>query len=309
MIQRIQQALTKTRRQIMGRMETLLRGKPVLDREFLARLEETLLAADLGLSATEQILGHLQAEALDQKIGDPEQFKQSLRRCLVNILKKGEGGLDTRKAKPFVILTVGVNGVGKTTTIAKLANRFRNEGLSVLLAAGDTFRAAATEQLEYWGLRLGIPVVKHREGSDPAAVVFDAITAAKARQMDVIIADTAGRLHTKSNLMEEIKKVKRVMGKALPGSPHEVLLVLDSTTGQNGLVQAREFHAAIGVTGMVVAKLDGTARGGVAVSIIRDLGIPIRFVGVGEGIGDLEEFKGEAFADGFFSYDSEEDPR
>jgi fused signal recognition particle receptor len=195
---------------------------------------------------------------------------------------------------------VGVNGVGKTTTIGKLADRFKKEGKSVLLVAGDTFRAAAIEQLEIWGRRTGCPVIKHQSGSDPSAVIFDGLSAAKARGIDVVIVDTAGRMHTKSNLMEELKKMKRVMDKALPGSPHETLLVLDATTGQNALSQAKLFHQAIGVTGVVLSKLDGTARGGVVVPITEELGVPVKLVGVGEGIGDLEDFSAEGFVEGLF---------
>ncbi len=298
MFVRLKQALTKTRRQIMGRIENIFQGKRVVDEEVLTQLEETLLAADLGVTTTRMILDGLCKNPQQKGLTDLGSFKQSLHRSLIEILQKGEGRLDTYSAKPFVIMVAGVNGAGKTTTIAKLAYRLQQEGRSLLLAAGDTFRAAAIEQLEHWGGRLGIPVIKHRSGSDPAAVVFDAVSAAKARNIDVLIADTAGRLHTKFNLMEEIKKIKRVMGKALPGSPQEILLVVDATTGQNALMQAKQFQEAIGLTGMVLTKLDGTAKGGIAVAMIREFGIPIKFVGVGEGIEDLEKFSAQAFAEG-----------
>jgi fused signal recognition particle receptor len=304
MFAKIGKALTKTRREIMGRIESIFQGKTGVDEEVLTRLEETLLAADLGVSTTQRFLDELAKHPQHQTLKDLNSFRQSLRRLLMEILQKGEGRLDTRSAKPYVVMMVGVNGVGKTSTIAKLAYRFRQEGKSLLLAAGDTFRAAAVEQLEHWGGRLEIPVIKHQSGSDPAAVAFDAVSAAKARKIDVLIADTAGRLHTQKNLMEEIKKIKRVMGKALPGSPHEILLVVDATTGQNALVQAKQFQEAVGLTGIVLTKLDGTAKGGIVVSIIREFGIPIKFVGVGEGMEDLEAFSAEAFADGLLAYDS-----
>jgi fused signal recognition particle receptor len=304
MFAKLRGALSKTRRQIMVRIEDIFKEKTAVDEEVLTQLEETLLAADLGLSTTQQLLDGLAKHPQHQSLKDMNNFKQSLRYSLLKILRKGEGRLDTNSAKPFVMMMVGVNGVGKTTTIAKLAHRFQQEGKSLLLAAGDTFRAAAVEQLEHWGKRLGISVIKHQSGSDPAAVVFDAVSAAKARNIDVLIADTAGRLHTKFNLMEEIKKIKRVMGKALPGTPHEILLVVDAATGQNAFVQTKQFQEAVGLTGIVLTKLDGTAKGGIAVSMITEFGIPIKFVGVGEGIEDLEEFSAEAFAEGLLDYDS-----
>ena len=300
MLGRLKQALTKTRRQILGRVEDLFVRKKAVDDEVLIQLEEALLAADLGIKATQQLLGRLREHVNRHELTDLPSLKQYLKQSLLSILQKGEGRLDLGSFRPFVIMVIGVNGTGKTTTIAKLAHRLRQEGRSVLLAAGDTFRAAAIEQLEVWGSRVGAPVIKHQSGSDPAAVLFDAVSAAKARGMDVLIADTAGRLHTKFNLMEELKKIKRVMGKALPGSPQEILLVVDATTGQNALAQARQFQEAVGVTGVVLTKLDGTAKGGMVVSIISELGIPIKLVGVGEGMEDLEDFSAQRFAEALF---------
>ena len=300
MLGRLKQALAKTRQQILKGVEDLFLGKKAIDSEVLTQLEEALLAADLGIKTTQQLLGQLREHVDRQELADLSSLKHYLKRFLLEILLKGEGRLDPGSSTPFVIMVVGVNGTGKTTTIAKLAHRFRQEGRSVLLAAGDTFRAAAIEQLEVWGSRVGAPVIKHQSGSDPAAVLFDAVTAARARGVDILIADTAGRLHTKFNLMEEIKKIKRVMGKALPGAPQEILLVMDATTGQNALAQARRFQEAVGVTGVALTKLDGTAKGGMAVSIISELGIPIKLVGVGEGMEDLEDFSAKDFAEALF---------
>ena len=300
MFGKIKQALAKTRRQFSDRFERVFSKQKSPDAETIEALEEALIATDLGIATTGRLLEDLSRclERRDLKTG--EALKQRLKQNLVEILGKSGGAFDTASARPFVIMVIGVNGVGKTTTIAKMARRFRNEGRSVLLAAGDTFRAAAIEQLGAWGARLDVPVVKHRDGADPSAVLFDAVTAARTRGTDVVIADTAGRLHTKSNLMEEMRKMKRVMDKAMPGSPHEILLVMDATLGQNGLHQARQFHEAVGVTGMVLTKLDGTAKGGIAVSASMELGIPIRFLGVGEGVDDLEVFEAEEFVDGLF---------
>ncbi len=297
MLGRLKQALTQTRRQMTERVENLFLGKKAVDGEILDRLEEALLATDLGLGTTQQLLEELRDGLDRQELKDLNALKRHLKRFMADHLGDGKGGLDPGSTKPFTIMVVGVNGVGKTTTIAKLAHRFQKDGRSVLLAAGDTFRAAAVEQLEQWGNRLGVSVIKHQSGADPSAVLFDAVTAARNRGIDILLADTAGRLHTKVNLMEEIKKMKRVMGKALPGSPREILLVVDATLGQNALIQARQFHEAVGVTGVVLTKLDGTAKGGIAVSIASELGLPIRFVGVGEGVEDLEVFSAEVFAE------------
>jgi fused signal recognition particle receptor len=230
------------------------------------------------------------------ELSTPAEVKDRLKQLLIDILAARSSTLSLT-GSPSVILVVGVNGTGKTTSIGKLANRLHADGKKVMLAAGDTFRAAASEQLTIWGERTGIPVIKHREGADPSAVVFDAITAAKARSMDVLIVDTAGRLHTKSNLMEELKKVRRILSRELPGAPHETLLVLDGNTGQNALVQAKMFHEAVGITGIVLTKLDGTSRGGIVFAINKELAIPVKFVGIGEAIEDLRSFDPKEFVD------------
>ena len=303
MLGRLKQALTKTRLQIMQRVEDLFVGKKAVDEEVLSRLEEALLSADLGIRTTHQLLEGISERLQRHEIADLHTLKRHLRQSLIDILEKKEGSLDMGSARPFIVMVIGINGAGKTTTIAKLAYRLQKEGRSVLLAAGDTFRSSAIEQLEFWGARLGIPVIRHQRGADPSAVLFDAVTAARNRGFDILVVDTAGRLHTKVNLMEEIKKMKRVMGKALPGSPQEILLVMDATIGQNGLIQARQFHEAVGVTGIVLTKLDGTAKGGIVVSIVRELGIPIKFAGVGEEMEDLEVFSIEDFAESLFGGD------
>jgi fused signal recognition particle receptor len=296
---RFRQALTRTRKAFSSQVGTILSGRPVLDARTLEELEEVMISADLGVSITQNLLGRLQEQV--KRAQDPSASLQDiLKKELLSILVKGEGALEITSPRPFVILTVGVNGVGKTTTIGKLAARFRGEGKTVLLAACDTFRAAAVDQLVIWGERTKADVIRHQAGADSAAVAYDAVTAAVARKSDVVIADTAGRLHTKKNLIEELKKVKRVIGRALPGSPHEVLLVLDASTGQNALAQAREFHSAVGVTGLVLTKLDGTAKGGTVVPIVQELGLPIRFIGLGEAAEDLQPFSAEAFVNALF---------
>jgi fused signal recognition particle receptor len=301
MLQRLSQVLSKTRQRLTQGIQNLFLGKKTIDADLLERLEEILLGADLGIHATHRLLAALKERLDRHELSDPSRLNFFLKTELRMLLGDKPGRLfPETAAAPSVVMMVGVNGVGKTTTIGKLADRFKKEGKSVLLVAGDTFRAAAIEQLEIWGQRVGCAVIKHQSGSDPSAVIFDGLSAAKARGIDVVIVDTAGRMHTKSNLMEELKKMKRVMDKALPGSPHETLLVLDATTGQNALSQARLFHQAIGLTGVVLTKLDGTARGGVVVPITEALGIPVKLVGVGEGIGDLEDFSAEEFVEGLF---------
>ena len=303
MFKRLTEAMTKTRDRFVERVETLFRGRKAVDADLLQQLEEILLSADLGVAATATLIRKVESDLGRRELADAAAVEGSLRQTLVQILGQGRREIGWADAPPTVIMVIGVNGVGKTTTIAKLAHRIQRDGRSVILAAGDTFRAAAIDQLEIWGQRAGVPVVRHQPGADPAAVVFDAVSAARARGLDVVIADTAGRLHTKQNLMEELKKVQRVMQKALPGSPHETLLVLDATTGQNALNQARHFHQAVGVTGLVLTKLDGSARGGITVAIAAELGLPIKFIGMGEGIDDLEPFSPTAFVDALFERD------
>lgn len=285
--------LAKTRKSLTDRIGSLLLGEKV-DEAFLEQLEEALVASDVGVDTASLVLKDLKERFKRNELSSPVQVKERLKQILLETLsvKNSKFSLDVT---PAVVLIVGVNGTGKTTTIGKLAFRLRADGKKVMLAAGDTFRAAAAEQLSIWGERSGIPVIKHREGADPGAVVFDAVTAAKARAIDVLIVDTAGRLHTKSNLMEELKKVKRILSRELPGAPHETLLVLDGNTGQNALVQAKMFNKAIGITGIVLTKLDGTSKGGIVFAINKDLGIPVKFVGIGEAVEDLRSFDPKEF--------------
>lgn len=282
---RLKEGLLKTRKGLTEKVEAIFsRG---VDEEAIEELETALISADVGVKATEEIMAHLKEKKKDIK--DAGTAKEFLKTEMTAILGSPEP-LVLFGERPFVILAVGVNGTGKTTTIGKLAGRFAAEGRSVIFSASDTFRAAAIEQLEIWAGRAGAQIIKHQSGSDPAAVAFDAVEAAKARGTDVVIVDTAGRLHTKAPLMEELKKVKRVIQRALPDAPHEVLLVLDATTGQNGLRQAQIFNEAVGVTGIALTKLDGTAKGGIVFAIKKELGIPVRLIGIGERIEDLRDF-------------------
>jgi fused signal recognition particle receptor len=285
---RLKDGLSKTRKGFSEKVESIFAGRAV-DEETLEELEETLILSDIGAQSAAEIVGHLRENAAGTGPRGVGPVKDFLKKELESMLGS-PSPLVVFGDRPFVILAIGVNGVGKTTTIGKLASRLRDEGHSVLLAAGDTFRAAAIEQLEIWAARAGAQLVKHQSGSDPSAVVFDAIEAARARKIDVVIVDTAGRLHTKSSLMEELKKVQRVCGKAMQGAPQEVLLVVDATNGQNALRQARLFHEAVGVTGIALTKLDGTAKGGIVFAIKKELNIPVKLIGVGEGIEDLQDF-------------------
>ena len=275
----------------------LLPGRKI-DDELLEELELRLLAADVGVGATESILGDLHRKVACNELADVDALLRTLRTALLGVLKPVEVPLVVDRARrPFVVLVVGVNGSGKTTTIGKLAWRFRQDGLSVILAAGDTFRAAAVEQLTIWAERNQVPIIAQAPGADPAAVIFDAMEAARARGIDVLIADTAGRLHTQSHLMDELTKIARVMKRLDPGAPHEVLLVLDATTGQNGLAQVKVFTETVGVTGIVLTKLDGTARGGIVMGVEEEIGVPVKFVGVGEEVDDLVPFQPQEFVD------------
>jgi fused signal recognition particle receptor len=296
---RLKEGLAKTKKGLVEKVETLFTGRKI-DEQALEELEEILISADVGTKAVGEIMITLREKARGGEVKDAESLKDALKKEMVLILGQSHP-LVIQGNRPFVILAVGVNGVGKTTTIGKLANRFRSRGLSVLLAAGDTFRAAGIEQLEIWADRAKAQFVRHKSGSDPAAVAFDAIEAARHREIDVVIIDTAGRLHTKSPLMEELKKVKRVIEKAMPGAPQEILLVVDATTGQNALRQADTFNQAAGVTGIALTKLDGTARGGIVFAIKKDLGIPVRLIGIGEGLDDLRDFNPEEFVEALFS--------
>jgi len=299
-LDRMKEAVTRTRESLSERIDDIVAWNKEIDRNTLDELEATLLAADLGTTTTQEILRNLREKADRKQIGDVGELKRLLKEEILAILSAAE-----RPAKkvegPEVILVVGVNGTGKTTTIGKLAHTLRAQGKTVLLAAADTFRAAAIEQLEVWGDRTGAEVIKTKPGGDPSAVLFDALQAATARKNDYVIVDTAGRLHTKSNLMAELEKMTRTAQRIVPGAPHEVLLVMDATTGQNGLQQARLFTQSAGVTGIVLSKLDGTAKGGVVVAISRELGLPVRYVGVGEKQGDLLPFSARDFVDSLFA--------
>lgn len=300
--QRLSSGLGKTRHVVQQSLDRFLGRTP--DQELLEDLESSLLTADLGARVVDRLMRKVNEESRGAEAQTTEGLQGVLSRELYGILKPvADVTLDrliTEGSTPFVFLVVGVNGVGKTTTIAKIAQRIAQTGRRPLLVAGDTFRAAAIEQLQVWGDRIGVEVVRQRHGADPAAVAFDGIVAARARKVDVVLIDTAGRLHTKSNLMDELRKVKRVIGQELPGAPHEVLLVLDATLGQNALAQARQFHEAVGVSGLVLTKLDGTARGGIVVAIAEELKIPIRLIGIGEGVEDLQDFNAEAFVAALF---------
>jgi fused signal recognition particle receptor len=291
----LRDGLTKTRKNFTEKIGSLILGEKI-DESFLDELEEALIASDVGVETASFILKDLKERFKRNELSSPEQVKDRIRQILFEILS-ARSPIFSLTASPSAVLVVGVNGTGKTTTIGKLANRLQAEGKKVMLAAGDTFRAAASEQLSIWGARAGIPVIKHKEGADPSAVVFDAVSAAKARAVDVLIVDTAGRLHTKSNLMEELKKIRRILSRELPGAPHETLLVLDGSTGQNALVQARMFHETVGVTGIVLTKLDGTSKGGIVFAIYKELLIPVKFVGIGEAIEDLKSFDPREFVD------------
>ena len=270
-----------------------------LDDEFFDNLEESLILADVGVNIATEAVNSLRNAVFSYDMKDPEQVKAELRKILLQKLSVGDAALDTAKS-PTVILVIGVNGVGKTTSIGQLAARLKGEGKKVLLCAGDTFRAAAADQLEIWANRAGVPIVRQHEGADPGAVLFDALQAAKARDVDVVLCDTAGRLHNKQNLMNELAKLRKIIDRELPEAGRETLLVLDATTGQNGLIQARSFKETAGLTGIVLTKLDGTAKGGIVIAIARELGVPVKFVGVGEGIDDLKPFDPEEFVNDLF---------
>jgi fused signal recognition particle receptor len=300
-LDRIKTAVMPTYRNFTERIQDLVEGKREIDPAMLDELEAIMIGADIGVATTTEVLDIIRDRISRQSLSDPQELRAAIKQELRRILDVNAAPLkEAPEGEPFVILMVGVNGVGKTTTIGKLANRFKTSGKSVLVCAADTFRAAAVEQLEIWANRSGVAIVKQKGGADPSAVLFDALQSAKARKIDYVIVDTAGRLHTKQNLMAELEKMTRVARRETPGAPHEVLLVLDATTGQNGLIQATEFAKSAGVTGIVLTKLDGTAKGGVVTAIARDLNIPIRFIGVGEKIDDLLEFSPDAFVDSLF---------
>ncbi len=302
---KLKSSLTKTRSGLTDGLSRLVLGRKEIDDDLLEELEMLLLSADIGIDATDKIIQQLTEQVSRKELKHPEALMSALKQQLNQLLTPVSVSLDIPvQSSPYVILMVGVNGVGKTTTIGKLAKQLQNEGKSVMLAAGDTFRAAAVEQLQTWGERNQIPVIAQKTGADSAAVIFDAVQSATAKKVDVVIADTAGRLHTQDNLMEELKKVKRVIQKVDGQAPHEVMLVLDASTGQNAINQAQQFHKAVGVTGLTLTKLDGTAKGGILFALAEKLVIPVRYIGVGEAIEDLRPFDAEQFTEALFD-DSE----
>lgn len=300
LLDRLKQGIQKTRAGLVNRVEDVLLGKKEIDADLLEELEYALITADVGVRTATEILENIRQRVERHLVNDPGELKQLIREHLLGVLEAGERPLAIPAEPPAVIMMVGVNGSGKTTTTGKLAARFQQEGKKVLLCAADTFRAAAIEQLEVWGERTSTEIVRQGQGADPSAVIYDALKSARARGQDVLLVDTAGRLHTKSNLMTELDKMRRTAARVVAGAPHEVWLVLDATTGQNGLEQARRFTESAGVTGLVLTKLDGTAKGGIVVAITRELGLPIRYIGVGEQVEDLLPFEPERFISSLF---------
>lgn len=299
--ERLRQGLSKTRSGLSGRLDQIFFGKKEITDDLLEELEEVLFTSDLGVATTQELIDLVQNGVARKELDNPVKLKKALKEHILTFLQVPE--VEHKRpgtGEPLVIMVIGVNGVGKTTTIGKAAHQFKEEGKKVMLVAADTFRAAAIEQLVIWGERVGAEVIRQKHGSDPSAVVFDAISAALSRQVDVVFIDTAGRLHTKSNLMDELEKIQRVTGKKLPGAPHEIWLVLDATTGQNAIAQAEIFHKALGVTGIILTKLDGTAKGGIILGISHQLKLPVRYIGIGEKIDDLRPFDPKAFVEAIF---------
>ena len=301
LVARLRKGLTKTRSEFSGRLNTLLLGKKEINEDLLDELEEILFTSDLGVATTQELIDLVRQGVSRKELDRPDKLKELLRGHIQDFLTVSpEDRRGPDPGEPLVILFIGVNGVGKTTSIGKVAKRFKEEGKSVMLVAADTFRAAAVEQLEIWANRVEADFVHQKEGADPSAVAFDAMTAALSRKTDVVLIDTAGRLHTKSNLMDELKKIHRVVGQKQTGAPHEVWLVLDATTGQNAISQAEIFHESVGVTGIILTKLDGTAKGGIVVGITHQLGLPIQYIGIGEKVDDLRPFDPKEFVDAIF---------
>ncbi len=306
-MKRFRKAITSTRENIATRIEDAVKGKKVIDATTLDELEEALIGADIGVQTTMEIIENVRKQVDRQSLKDVDELKRTIKQQLLDILETAERSRGVASetsvpdnVRPYVMMIVGVNGVGKTTTIGKLAQRIKAEGNEILICAADTFRAAASDQLAIWADRAGVPLIQQKQGTDPAAVLFDSLKAAKARNADVLIVDTAGRLHNKANLMAELEKMKRIANREVPGAPHEVLLVVDAVTGQNGLSQAREFMKAADITGLVLTKLDGTAKGGIAVAIAKELNLPIRYCGIGEQADDLVVFDPKAYVEGLF---------
>ena len=304
---RFNSAIAKTRDSLNDKLDSVFEGRKKIDEAFLEELEEMLISTDIGVSTTFEIIESVRSGVKRNEINDLDTLKAKIRGELLAILEStGSAGVKSEKhvddsIKPYVLMVVGVNGVGKTTTIGKLAQRIKDDGNNIMICAADTFRAAASEQLEVWSKRAGVPLIQQKQGTDPAAVLFDALKSARAKEADVLIVDTAGRLHNKSNLMAELEKMKRIAGREVDGAPHETLLVVDAVTGQNGLEQARQFMKTADVTGIVLTKLDGTAKGGIAVAISKELDLPIRYVGIGEGVDDLVVFEPEDYVNGLFA--------
>ncbi len=301
LLERLKAGIQKTRAGLLDRLEDAVAGRKEIDADLLDELEYALITADIGVNTATEILENIRQRADRKQLANPAEIKQLIAQHLLEVLEASDRPVPHVAEPPAVVIVVGVNGAGKTTTIGKLASRYKSEGRSVLLCAADTFRAAAIDQLQIWGTRTSTDVIRQAPGADPSAVVFDALQAAKARKVDYVIIDTAGRLHTKTNLMSELEKMRRTAAKVIPAAPHEVLLVLDATTGQNGLEQARKFTESSGVTGLVLTKLDGTAKGGVVVAIARELNLPIRYVGVGEQAADLLPFEPDKFIASLFA--------
>jgi len=301
LFEKLKLGLSKTRRNIGDKIDNLIKSTRKLDDEFWEELEDILIQADVGMNTALELVKNIKTAAARQKINDPTEVTQLIEAEISHLMGGQQAVLELAAVGPSVILVVGVNGAGKTTSIAKLAYRYKNDGKQVLLAAGDTFRAAAIDQLQIWADRVGVELIKHQEGSDPGAVVYDALSAARARQSDLLIIDTAGRLQNKTNLMKEIGKVRKIIEREIPGAPHEVLLVLDATTGQNAINQAKVFDEATGVTGIVLTKLDGTAKGGIVIAVTRELDIPVKLVGIGESLEDLRDFAPQIFAHALFA--------
>ena len=300
LLDKLKAGIEKTRSGLVDKLEDVLSGKKEIDADLLEELEYTLITADIGVKTTQEILERIRLQVDRKLTGDAHEIRNLIREQILEVLAASETPIHTVTAPPAVVMLVGINGAGKTTTIGKLAHRFLGENRTVLLCAADTFRAAAIEQLEVWAQRAGVKMIRQKTGADPSAVIFDGLQAAKAQGVDYVIVDTAGRLHTKENLMAELEKMRRTCQRVIPGSPHEVWLVMDATTGQNGLEQARKFTESAGVTGIVLTKLDGTAKGGVVVAISRELNLPIRYIGVGEQLDDLLPFEPENFVASLF---------
>lgn len=296
---RLKEGLTKTKDGMVSKIEDVIFQRPKIDEEMLEELEEALILSDIGMDTTDNIISRLRKDIKTEKLAEPQQVKDHIKQIVAELITREEGN-KLSDATPLIILMIGVNGAGKTTSMAKIAHMLKEQGKSVMFAAGDTFRAAAIEQLEIWGDRVGVPVIKHKEGSDPSAVIFDAIGAAKARNIDVLICDTAGRLQNKKNLMNELEKMNKIIAREFPDAAQETLLVLDAATGKNAISQAKEFGGVAKLTGIVLTKLDGTAKGGIVITLADQFDVPVKFIGVGEGMDDLQEFDPQAFADALF---------